>query len=540
MLQQQFELVMKNLADLGARRLIGLGLALLLITGAVVTGGYYLNRPEFEPLYAGLSPLEASRMGAVLRENGVTFDLSADGTILLVQRGHGAGARMMLAEKGLPGNSSGGYELFDKMGSLGLTSFMQEVTRVRVLEGELARSIQTLKGVRAARVHIVMPEGTSLRKNRQPPSASVIIRTEQAGDPASTDAIRHLVSAAIPGMTHEQVRVLSTEGLVLAGGGDGASLSQGRQSILEKSLNKDLQENIRQTLAPYLGIGNFQISVSARLNTDKRQINEVTYDPNTRVERSVRTVKETGSQTAAAPGTVSVEQNIPGEQKGNSKGDQNRKANDRREELTNFELSSKSTSVVSEGYRIEGVTVAVVINRKQLLATLGGAAAKDAVDARIAEIEKIVATAAGVDEKRGDRVTIAAVDFLPGSEALEPAPSPGIVELLAQQSGSYLKSIAIVVAALLIVWLGLRPIGQQLLLASPSGGAASLNGDVLPPIEMNTMGAIPSLANSDFSGGGMMGAGSGMPELNMLDQLVMGKEEQAAIVLKQLLKGGRV
>ena len=120
---------------------------------------------------------------------------------MLVRYGQTAQARMLLAEKGLPSSANAGYELFDKLGSIGLTSFMQEITRVRALEGEIARTIQAMKGVKAARVHIVLPDTGSFRRNRQPPSASVIMRTESAGDFSPAPAIRHLVAAAVPGMT---------------------------------------------------------------------------------------------------------------------------------------------------------------------------------------------------------------------------------------------------------------------------------------------------------------------------------------------------
>ncbi|MCP6151202.1 flagellar M-ring protein FliF, partial [Klebsiella pneumoniae] len=119
---------------------------------------------------------------------------------------------MLLAVKGLPQSASTGYELFNDMRSFGLTSFMQEVTRVRALEGELARTIQTMKGIKAARVHIVLPDRSSFRRDQQAASASVVIRTENADDASSAQAIRHLVASAIPGMKLDSVTVLSTEG----------------------------------------------------------------------------------------------------------------------------------------------------------------------------------------------------------------------------------------------------------------------------------------------------------------------------------------
>ncbi len=141
---------------------------------------------------------------------------------------------MLLAEKGLPSSTNAGYELFDKLGSIGLTSFMQEVTRVRALEGEIARTIQGMSGVKAARVHIVLPDSGSFRRNRQPPSASVIVRTESAGDFSGAPAIRHLVAAAVSGMTVDQVTVLSTDGTILASGGDSVSASPAKMMGLEK------------------------------------------------------------------------------------------------------------------------------------------------------------------------------------------------------------------------------------------------------------------------------------------------------------------
>src|ERR1019366_1847363 len=113
---------------------------------------------------------------------GISFDVSADGATVLVAVGQTAQARMTLAEKGLPHSGSVGNELFDKLGSLGLTSFMQEVTKVRAMEGELARTIQMMRGVKAARVHIVMADEGSFRRAKQLPSTSVVFRTESSDD----------------------------------------------------------------------------------------------------------------------------------------------------------------------------------------------------------------------------------------------------------------------------------------------------------------------------------------------------------------------
>ncbi|MGI4764851.1 MAG: flagellar basal-body MS-ring/collar protein FliF, partial [Janthinobacterium lividum] len=158
-----------NLMQLGGRKLGALAAIGVAIFALVGVGGYYLSRPATETLYSGLDRGDVASIGAALHDADISFDVSPDGTAVAVHYGQTAQARMLLAERGLPHSGNAGYELYDKMGSLGLTSFMQDVTRVRALEGELARTIQTISGIRAARVHVVLPDEGSFRRARQPP-----------------------------------------------------------------------------------------------------------------------------------------------------------------------------------------------------------------------------------------------------------------------------------------------------------------------------------------------------------------------------------
>src|SRR5262249_32218879 len=160
----------------------------------------------------------------------------------------------------------------------------------------------------------------------QPPSASVVIRTDGSNF-SSAPAIRHLVSAAVPSMTPDQVSVLSTDGSVLAASGDESAQVPGKMLDLEKQVSKDLTDNVRKTLTPFLGLENFEVSVTSRLNLDKRQTNETAFDPESKVERSVRVVKESGnSQNANNKWSVSVEQNVPSDGQGARAGDVSRRA----------------------------------------------------------------------------------------------------------------------------------------------------------------------------------------------------------------------
>src|SRR5690606_17647256 len=190
---EQIQTIIENLRSFGTRRLALMGGMAALIMATVVVGSIYLNRPAYETLYVGLERSDASQIGMVLGEAGIEFDVGADGTSVLVAAGNTARARMLLAEKGLPNSANAGYELFDNVGSLGLTSFMQQITRVRALEGEISRTIQSLAGVKAARVHIVMSERANFRREEQQPSASVVIRYAGMDSTRTAQSIRHLV-----------------------------------------------------------------------------------------------------------------------------------------------------------------------------------------------------------------------------------------------------------------------------------------------------------------------------------------------------------
>lgn len=545
---EQLEKLWRSLIGLGARKLAALAFVGTTVFGMVALGSYYLSRPDLETLYTGLNPLDVSRIGGALREAGIHFDINSAGNAVLVRYGQTAQARMLLAEKGLPSSANAGYELFDKLGSMGLTSFMQEVTRVRALEGEIARSIQAMRGVKAARVHLVMPEAGSFRRTRQSPSASVIVRTENAGDFAAGQAIRHLVSAAVPGMTIDQVTVLNMDGTVMASSGEGASAAPGKTMTLEKTVAKEMQDNIAKTLMPYLGINNFEISVAARLNTDKRQTNETTYNPESRVERSVRVVKETGSsQNSNSKGGVGGEQNVPADQAnaGANNGEQARKQNERREELTNYEVGTKTTSTVSEGYRIENLNIAVVLNRKRLMETLGPNATPEALDKHIKEVERLVVSASGVDVKRGDQVAVSALDFVQGGVNLDPVPAVGWSELLGRQLGTFVNAGALVLITALLIWFGVRPAMRAILEAPPAQQAALPQEPIaIDPVMAAMLAANGGGASTKPPGGG--GDTSLIADLTdklerapqkRLEQMIDFDEEQAAAILKQWIRG---
>ena len=545
--QEQLQTLLANLIKLGWRRLTALGLIGATVFTVVGVTGYYLSRPSQEVLYAGLDRQDVSGIGAALTEAGIPFDASSDGTTIMVRYSQTAQARMLLAEKGLPHSTNSGYELYDKLGSLGLTSFMQDVTRVRALEGELARTIQTMNGIRAARVHIVLPDEGSFRRARQPPSASVMIRTDTISDARTGQAIRHLVAAAVPGMTVDQVTVLNTDGTLLSSGDDPQEAAPGKMLALENTITKEIQDNIRKELAPYLGLHNFQISVAAKLNTDNRQTNETIYNPDSRVERSTRVVKENQTmQNNSNQAPTSVTSALPGDKSAAAADSKvSNTDNSKREELTNYELSSKVVTTVSGGYTIDHLSIAILVNRGTLTAGAKPDAVPAALEAKLADIEGLVSSAAGLRKDRGDTIKVLAEDFADAGHDLDPVPSASFVDILMRQSGTAINALTALVVAFLLIMFGLRPLTRALVPPQPEF-AAFEGGPALPALEapdgafsmpepqaleMPVMPIEPSLIED------VTNRPRRSPQ-RRLEQMVEFDENQAAEILKQWVRRG--
>ena len=507
-LLNQLNLIWKNLLGLGPGRLAALGGIGVLTIGLILGGAYYLNRPSMESLYVGLDASDVNQISLALAGAGIGFEAGADGQSIQVQVGKVSQARLLLAEQGLPNSANAGYELFDKVGSLGLTSFMQQITRVRALEGEIARTIQQINGITAARVHIVLPDAGSFREGTQKPTASVMIRAGAAAGRHSAQSIRHLVASSVPGLSPDDVTILDSTGQLLASGDDFSNTAANRSLSTEQQVQADIENNIDKALSPFLGADNFRASVVAKLNTDSQQIQQTVYDPESKVERSVRVTKENqNSQQTDSNQATTVEQNIPqgtGAANSGKGGPTSKDQQEKNDQTTNYEINSTTTNTVRNSYRIDKLSVAVVVNKARVAKLVGEPVDQAKIDAYVAEMQKVVATAAGLDTTRGDGINVTVMDFMENQILSDAASSgPGIMELLTRNLGGIINSIAFIVVAFLIVWLGFRPLAKSMGTGLVTAGAAN-----------NAMGAIDSESDSlglelpDFAPSGVDGPGA--------------------------------
>jgi flagellar M-ring protein FliF len=290
--------------------------------------------------------------------------------------------------------------------------------------------------------------------------------------------------------------------------------------------------------------------VRTRINTDRKQTNETIFDPESRVERSVRVVKENStSQNNSTTGSTGSDRNIPQDNKPSaSEGKQSNDENKKNEELTNFELSSKTITTVSGGYTVESISIAVLVNR----ASLGGpgkdAPKPDAVERQIKEIEQLVSTAAGLHKERGDTVKVSAVEFMPNENDMGPVEAPGWADALTHQLGSVINALALIAVTVMLVIFGLRPATRALLAETPS---AALAENASPMLDLDGGIELPftPLEAPEFTMAAAIDTGliediadqETFTQQKRLEQLIEADEMQAVAILKQWMYAeGRV
>ena len=443
-----------------------------------------ITEPPKTILYAGLEPRDAAAVTAKLDAMNVKYDAKGDGGTILVPADQVTKLRMALAQDNLPA-AGVGYEIFDKSDAFGTTAFVQNINRLRALEGELARSIQTIDGIDSARVHLVIPEREIFSRDDQTPSASVVLKTRNVLGHEQVSAIQHLVAAAVAGLTADRVAIVDDHGNLLAGGddksGDGAGAADQEQSTT--SYEDRLRQHIESILASVVGSGHVRVQVAADMNYDHVSTTSESYDPDTKVIRSTQTVSQNSLDNNGTGGAaaVSVANALPNAAQ-NGAGENSKSSSDRTEETTNYEISKTVKTSTEDGGTVKKLSVAVVVDGSG-----DGTAYKPRSAAEMAQITSLVKSAMGFDQTRGDQLQVSNMEFarIAAGDAT-PAPKP----LLGLDSSYWFKIIEasiMCVTALLIGLFVARPLIARMF--APNGasapqqlaGSAPVAGALAPP-----------------------------------------------------------
>jgi flagellar M-ring protein FliF len=467
------------LKGIGAARIGAMaGVAAVLTAFFLYVFGLIAEPPK-AILFSGLEPRDANQVITKLEAMNIPYDQRGDGGTILVPADEVAKVRMQLATEGLPSDGVG-YEIFDKSDTFGTSAFVQNINRVRALEGELARTIRSLDAIDSARVHLVIPDRQIFARDNQPPSASIVVKTRQRLSRGQVSAIQHLVAAAVAGLSSDNVAIVDDRGDLLAGG-EGANDSDAATAEAQEERTAAYEDRLRQRVenivAGIVGPGHVRVQVAADMDLNRITQTAESYDPDSRVIRSSQTVEQNSSQkSAASPGApVSVASALPGQQPPGgpvTDANDNTNSSNRTEETINYEISKTTKTEVQDAGQVKKLSVAVVVDGTYTQGANGQRtyAPRSADD--MAKITQLVRSAIGFDAKRGDQLQVtnmrfATVDILPD----EPMPAPPLG--IDMQIWFKIAQVGILsLTALLVFLLVVRPMIRRLTLPVGAAGAA--------------------------------------------------------------------
>lgn len=460
--------ILENIRALGPARLIALALALGVAAFSITLLSVYATREPMALLYGDLDLREASSITAQLDKQRVPYELRMGGHEILIPANQVSRARIMLAREGLPSGGTIGYEIFDNENSLTATQAQQQINRLRALEGELARTIRSIDGVRNARVHLVLPQRAAFERDPPKAQASVLLTIAgQAGlDRETVRAIAHLVATAVPRLKVEDITIADSRGNLLSGRSSDEGADPGpRAQKLRHTLELQISRSVEAMLERILGPGNVRADTTLELNVAR--IHEITenFDPNGQVVRSSQTKTVTSDVADTGQGAATVQNNLPNADAAQSG---SRSREQRQDEITNYEITKTVRDIVREQALIQRLSLAVLINGTYKKNPDGSVVWEPRTKEEIDRITNLLKAAVGFDARRGDQITVESMEFRQDDIGSDQKPKNRWESLLNGIDLVDVGRVGIPVAvALIALFFVVRPAVNNLLLRHP-------------------------------------------------------------------------
>lgn len=380
--------------------MLGAALVVAVLVGVLAVES---QGPSFMPLFTDLESKDAADVVARLEEQKVPYRLTAGGRTIDVPEKDVYRTRLTLAQEGLPRSGVVGLEIMDKV-NLGATDFDKRVQYLRAIQGELTRTIMQIDGVKAARVHLNIPEPSLFVRDRQPASAAILLELRPGTrlDGAQVRGIAHLVAGSVEGLKPEQVTVLDQNGQIVSGeqgnGPEGASA--GGNLAMQDGFQKKLQQSVQSMLEQVLGMGNVATRVNAELSFDQQTVERELFQPIRNDEgilRSIDELSETMNGTTPGGGVTGVDANtqVPTYQAAGQNGNSSFQKS---HTVRNFEINKIREQVAIAPGAVKRLSVSVVVNRKL-------------TPEQQDSIAGVVTAAVGLDSTRRDLINVIGLPF---------------------------------------------------------------------------------------------------------------------------------
>ncbi|MEW6732116.1 MAG: flagellar basal-body MS-ring/collar protein FliF [Acidobacteriota bacterium] len=433
---------------------------LVIVSAAIVTLALivalvsYGMQPEYNVLFSDLKPADAQSIVEKLKASNIQYQLSHGGSTISVPSEQVNELRLQMAATGALSARHVGFDLFDKA-SFGATEFTQKVNYQRALEGELARTLESMEEVESARVHITQARESIFAEKAEPAKASIMLALKGTGlPPERNEVIVNLVASAVEGLAPENVSVMDTRGRLLAGTQQNKAKSgiNAFGSLMEtkQKLETEVAGRIVDLLEPIAGVGNVRAKVSAELDLNQVEQTEEKFDPKSAVIRTQQISQEVKNGAVGVGGVAGTRANDPALPQELITTGENQPGNGRAASSTAYEIDKTTRHTIGNSGRLLRLSVSVLLDS-------GATPPNNPEDTK--KIQELVVAAAGIDTTRGDQI---AVQMIPFQRLAPPTPTLSWYERNREVVKLAIKYGVLGLVALALIFFVVRP-AQRLL-----------------------------------------------------------------------------
>ncbi|MDO9636094.1 MAG: flagellar basal-body MS-ring/collar protein FliF [Thiobacillus sp.] len=421
----------------GRKALLALGVAAMV--AAMVAVWMWGQQPDYRVLFSNFSDRDGGAIVAELEKMGIPYKYAEGGGAVLVPSTHVHDARLKLASQGLPKGGNVGFELMENQ-RLGSSQFVERINFQRAMEGELARSIESVSAVQAARVHLAMPKDSVFVSEQKSPTASVLLNLHPGRvlDPQQISAIVHLVASSVPELMTKNVTLVDQNGNLLSDAGRNAGSSSGMdpsQIKYVQELQQSVVRRIESIITPIVGPNNVRAEATADVDFSRSEQAVESYKPNQTPEAMVVRSQQTseslngvanpggvpGALTNQPPAPATAPIVAPG-QAAAPAGASGPATSTRKDATYNYEVDKTIQYVQQGGGGLKRLSVAVVVNHKRSTDAEGKVVMQPLTEAEITQITNLVKDAMGFNAERGDSVNVVNTPFARAEVEELPAP----------------------------------------------------------------------------------------------------------------------
>ena len=381
------------------------------------------RQPDYGVLYSNLSDRDGGAIIASLQKMNVPYKFAEGGGALLVEKGKVAEARLRLAAEGLPKGGTVGFELMDNQ-KFGTSQFAEQINYQRALEGELARSINSISAVESARVHLALPKPSLFVREQKKPSASVVLSLHRGRsiDEGQVSAIVHLISSSVPELSNKSITVVDQAGNLLSAANSGTRGLDVSQLKYAQEIEQGYIRRIETILQPLMGTANVHAQVAAEIDFSVVENTDEKYRPNQapgsaaiRSQQSSDSNQSGSNSPGGVPGALSNQPPVnpvaPIALPAASAGGAAQPAvtppgNTRKDGTTNYELDRSIRHTQQGAGGIKRLSVAVVVNYRGAVDAQGKRTAKALTATELEQVNNLVKETMGFNAERGDSLNV--------------------------------------------------------------------------------------------------------------------------------------